>query len=612
MAPFVFRRLCSLLFCVLALRCHVSNGLFEWLKPAQAPPAATLPAIGPTAKDSIPFEMTIADDKFLAEARQMELSPLGSCHYKVVAQLKSTCESLSEEQLAKLGVMLFNCQAQVEGRPTYPCSEEMSIKECTAEMDSDTWNAYHIVSNRVRSVCYGTRQLHFRRKAEMTVNALISTASSQLDAMNELKDGQVELKELTVASLDKLMQGHKALQVQQGVLWEGQGQLERSLDVNLEQLGKEKALIASGQQLVAQLIQGITHRMENVSEQLKGQGSEVQENHKAIIEDLAHVRDKAQDIYHKIDRSMVEFLRYQDTTAQYYTDLMRKLERMNGTLGFMLHYLDGMQNRIEGRLHMIQGYLGWAGLSLAAMCTCVLHAGYLLMGAILLTFLRSPFFSRVTLLFTVSLNAVAEVNQQPALDFTGLSLLILVLTLGHLLVNQLLLTCSKMRDKTSCLSLPPGEIVEPVNQHVSFEYHSTPLRSECDHLMEQDPLDFFIHGDPCPSADGSPNQEPVYLEERFVSVKGTPTQSTPKVMRVSRLSMDVIKVVPLRNLGNVFDSVNDTRNSSFNPSLAGNSTLSRRQLCNGITKTGKACKRSATRGHEYCKVHEGGYTYVNP
>ena len=54
-------------------------------------------------------------------------------------------------------------------------------------MDSDTWNAYHIVSNRVRSVCYGTRQLHFRRKAEMTVNALISTASSQLDAMNELK-----------------------------------------------------------------------------------------------------------------------------------------------------------------------------------------------------------------------------------------------------------------------------------------------------------------------------------------------------------------------------------------------------------------------------------------
>ena len=83
MAPFVFRRLRSLLFCLLTLRCHVSNGLFEWLKPAQTPPAATLPTTGPPAKDFTPFEMIIADDKLLAEARQMELSPLGSCHYKV-------------------------------------------------------------------------------------------------------------------------------------------------------------------------------------------------------------------------------------------------------------------------------------------------------------------------------------------------------------------------------------------------------------------------------------------------------------------------------------------------------------------------------------------------
>lgn len=61
------------------------------------------------------------------------------------------------------------------------------IKECTAGMDSDTWNAYLIVSNRARSVCYATRQQLFRRRAEQTVNALISTATSQLDAMKDLK-----------------------------------------------------------------------------------------------------------------------------------------------------------------------------------------------------------------------------------------------------------------------------------------------------------------------------------------------------------------------------------------------------------------------------------------
>lgn len=58
---------------------------------------------------------------------------------------------------------------------------------------------------------------------------------------------------------------------------------------------------------------------------------------------------------------MSEFLQYQDQTSQYYSDLMNKLERMNGTLGVMLDYLDNMELRIQQRLHMIQSYLGWAG-----------------------------------------------------------------------------------------------------------------------------------------------------------------------------------------------------------------------------------------------------------
>lgn len=134
--------------------------------------------------------------------------------------------------------------------------------------------------------------------------------------------------------------------------------------------------------------------LENVSENLQNQGSEMQDSHKAIVKDLADVRHQAQDIYQKIgnqntlqseinhkhavqkcfvcnicisfpygwsDHSMLEFLHYQDQTSQYYTDLMNKLERMNSTLGLTLHYLDNMQSRIEEKLHMIQGYLGWAG-----------------------------------------------------------------------------------------------------------------------------------------------------------------------------------------------------------------------------------------------------------
>ena len=61
------------------------------------------------------------------------------------------------------------------------------------------------------------------------------------------------------------------------------------------------------------------------------------------------------------DSSMEGFLQYQNRTAAYYSDLMAKLERMNGTLGALFLHLDNMQYRLEERLHVIQGYLGWAG-----------------------------------------------------------------------------------------------------------------------------------------------------------------------------------------------------------------------------------------------------------
>ncbi|XP_026201587.1 protein brambleberry [Anabas testudineus] len=609
-------------FLLIILACPAVSGLFEWLRQKEAPPAAAssppvtaAPAL--LAKDAR-FEMVTADEKFLAEAKQMELSPLDSCHHRVVARLKANCESLSEEQLAKLGVVLFNCQAETEGRQTYPCTEEMTIKECTAGMDSDTWNAYHIVSNRARSVCYATRQQLFRRRAEHTVNTLISTATSQLDAMKDLKEGQLELRELTAASLDKLLQGHSALHAQQGKLYEGQEQMESSLKDNLKRLTQEKALIASGQELVAQLIQGITKRMENVSDHLQIQGSEVQESHKAIVEDLEDVRHQAQDIYQKIDHSMSEFLQYQDQTSQYYADLMNKLERMNGTLGVMLRYIDSMQGRIEERLHMIQGYLGWAGLSLTAMWTCIAHTGYFVLGAVLLTFLGCPGFSRAMLLLTVPLNAIAEVNQQPALDLSSLSLLLLTLSLGHWLANKLW-ACFPIRRKPT--PFPPlAPCVEPQKQE-SYPQASTPQKNDKNGFMDDEDLlnqDSFASGDLGISVVSPSHRKPA-PESRFIPFIGTPNHSTPRLLPQQVISAVFLDNNLQRNMGSVFDAVNDShdfvndsRSASPTPSLASNSSLSGRQLCNGITKTGKACKKRAVPGQEYCRVHEGGHSsYVH-
>lgn len=126
----------------------------------------------------VPYEIATSDEKFLQEATKLigvNLSELDLCHHRVVLKLRQSCHELNAEQLGKLSVMLLNCQSNSEGRPLFECTDAMSLKECTSEMDSDVWNAYHLITNRAKAVCVATRHEQFRGLTEITVNKLMSS-----------------------------------------------------------------------------------------------------------------------------------------------------------------------------------------------------------------------------------------------------------------------------------------------------------------------------------------------------------------------------------------------------------------------------------------------------
>lgn len=108
------------------------------------------------------------------------MSDLDVCHHRVVMKLRKSCHELHAEQLGKLAVMLLNCQSVSEGRRLFECTETMSLKDCTQGMDSDTWNAYHLVTNRAKAVCVASRQEQFRGLTELTVNKLMHSGKFQL------------------------------------------------------------------------------------------------------------------------------------------------------------------------------------------------------------------------------------------------------------------------------------------------------------------------------------------------------------------------------------------------------------------------------------------------
>lgn len=114
---------------------------------------------------------------------------------------------MNDEQVAKMAVMLLNCQSAAEGRRIYPCTDSMSIKDCTTTMDADTWNSYHLMSNRARAVCYSVRQAQFRGLTEYTINKLLYAARDQLNSLSKLSKDQEDLHIMAEESLNVVAQG---------------------------------------------------------------------------------------------------------------------------------------------------------------------------------------------------------------------------------------------------------------------------------------------------------------------------------------------------------------------------------------------------------------------
>lgn len=213
----------------------------------------------------IPYEVSTIDEKFINEAASLTgvaLSELDSCQQRVtqlqiydyskfykdqliilqvVLKLQSDCSSLNDEQVSKLAVALLNCQSYAEGRDLFPCSEEMSLRDCTRNMDPDTWTTYHLMTNRARAVCYTIRQSQFRGLAEHTVNRLMKTAHDQLQVLLKIASNQDNLHTIALKTKEDLEKGHEELLQQQADLKKAQFHGQLTLENNINKLVEEKS-----------------------------------------------------------------------------------------------------------------------------------------------------------------------------------------------------------------------------------------------------------------------------------------------------------------------------------------------------------------------------------
>ncbi|XP_043674728.1 protein brambleberry-like isoform X2 [Vespula pensylvanica] len=642
---------------MLTLILHQANSttLFSWLWDTSKDDTNVLVADG-VPLISIPYETMTEDEKFLQEAAKFTdiqaSSPLKTCQHKVIIKIRTSCYDMTEEQLAKLSVNLLNCQSAVEGRKIFPCTEEMSLKQCTTDMDADMWNAYHLMSNRARAVCYTARSTQFRALTELTVNKLMQTAHSQIKTLMSLKEGQDRLMDRTSEALSSLSDGNEALLLQQQNLKDAQTTAHKLVTTNLRNLNNEKALIRLGHAQLATMVEDVKEKLEKAGEELVKQSTVRGESHKEILNDLTNVRNQAQLIWEKIESSTTLILDQHREAAEQYEQMMEKLARINETIQFISNVTNKMRTEIEQNIHQvdwIMDYIGDTGERLQKVYRTVLHILYLLIAMITAAFLNAPFWTRAAIMGIIPLNLCSYLKHglEACLDFPSITALIFLITMMHFLMSGIQYICkSKFQNSepvrlinTNGLSNGNTRIYESPSDSNSVQ--TTFIAS----VIKTTVRNFFIailnkinglkektlnliqsvaswsrqnlsaqEQLSCSYIPAKKSHEDIYdYDYPDMSDDFSPEDIPNKSNDSYNVTNDVNNFINRSDLRyrlkgvKEFVATTEQKNVSINSSR---SSPVPRMLCNGLTRSGKRCRLFATLGREFCSRHSTGTSII--
>ncbi|XP_046397645.1 protein brambleberry-like isoform X2 [Ischnura elegans] len=380
--------------------------------------------------DGVHYESDHEYDRFLMEAQRIidiNLSEVDVCYHKVFMKIKSSCSTLTEDELGKLSVHLLNCKSSEEGKQQFLCSPKMELEECTKDMAAEMWNSYRVMLEKARALCFSVRQQLFKALTEMVVNKLMDSSQDQLRSMRILQEGQ------------------KMMMEQQGTLRQAQDAVSASLASHMRYLEKEKSLVKAGHGQIAQIVQGMHEKLDETNSQMDALLAERKTNHNKLLKNIRTLQEQVLVLLQNIDRSIQLVNEQSAEITVKYEAAIESLSQINATVHYLLHLIELTHNELEARMKWMSSLLGGTGDHMAVMCAFVLHFGYLILGMVSMAFVGAPPLSRLLLLFIVPVNLLLVINPDHAaqvaailhvqpLDFSTMTVVIVLFTFGSFVV----------------------------------------------------------------------------------------------------------------------------------------------------------------------------------
>ncbi|XP_065163475.1 protein brambleberry-like [Atheta coriaria] len=547
----------------------------------------------------IPYEVAPADEKFISQAIELTgvaVSELDACQHRLILKLKSDCHLLNDLQISKLAVALLNCQSYIEGRKVYPCTEEMSLKACTSEMDADVWNSYHLMTNRARAVCYSIRQAQFRGLTEHTVNRLMEASQKQLNTLGKISKEQEDLQNIAEDTLEFINKGHQDLAAQQKDLQKAQlyGQLQ--IEDNINKLADEKRLIVESQMQLAAMTKMLQEKLTIAAKQIEMQSAETSNNHNEVLDDLMVIQEKAQIIFKKIDDSSNMLLKHSELATKQYQATLEQLKEMNSTVSNLAILVGGTKKALEDRLQWITQLLGGTDNALERIYIFLWHILFLIISMIASAFMNASFPTRLAVISTIPGNLALNIlKSEHAADPLELAaFLVIFITVQTILFkvwayvqNRKPLAISynntdRYKNPDTTNNLRAETPLRSVSRASSFNI--TPENSEVNAEVSR-VTDYTEHAE-----HSTPYSSRSYRQRNLVSYR---RDSHDNREETDHFAEFLSPTPPL--------SRTNFRASSRTPSSVGV-----KGTCTAMTRLGTPCKNSATAGRDVCYRHLKG------
>lgn len=535
------------------------------------------------------FEVVSTDEKFLKFANELnDMSPLDACYHIVVYSLKKKCGDLTEEDLGKLAVQLLNCQSEAENRPTFQCTADMTIAECTKNMDGPTWNAYQIVGNRARAMCYATQQDQFRRLTEMAVHELVAAADDQLENLKQMMKGQELLHSLTSETVQKLFDSQMELLGNHQQLKLAHDTIMSNVESNMKNLHQEKSLIATGNKQLAEMVENIKKKLDLTAENMATQERKQQENYKNIIEDLGQIHIKAQDALKKLDESSAQLLRNHKEMTKFYLEMYLNVNKINSSVSELMDTVLTMQKDLEKKISWFSHILGSSEDKLAVMMSWGQHLMFFLFIIIMSVYLQIPRLSRLAIIAALTANAVAELKFGQSIGFRHVLGFIVTVVTANVMYHI-------WRPKSYYRREQYMAIGDADPDARSFPLSADEIQT-LQHLLQR------VQNSVPESNDGggSGNQFNQNQATRARPDSSTMLEEDENIRRFLDDNLDATETfrpeTPLPST------------SGFGRSFSRSSTPSRSSTtsvrCHGLTRTGTPCRLSAAPGRDFCHRHK--------